>query len=179
MAASSKAGETSTALGDGGAFTTCFLNELGRMVSGKNQPDWNSLMENTQKATYQAAQHTPVFEVNVNSGNSQPTAPSTIVGQQTNNSFINALIQMADNGADRTMRIRSVQSVLYEYFDSPNAIVEIFGKDGTVRLSRENAAEFLERVSTSYKLISFVELEVKNTNSDKITYAKLHEIYKQ
>jgi hypothetical protein len=179
IATSSKAGETSAALPDGGAFTICFLNELGKIVSGNHQPNWNVLMENTQKSTLQVAQHTPVYEVNIGSGTSQPSSPSPIVGQQTNNPFINALTNMADNGASPTTRIRSVQTVLYEYFDSPHAIVEIFGKDGKIRLARENAQNFLERVSTSFKLISFVELEVRKTESGKITYVKLHEIYKQ
>jgi hypothetical protein len=178
IVASSQAGEISVAMPDGGAFSICFLNELGRMVSGNHQPDWNVLMENTRKATVESAGHTPVFDVNINNGTSRPGS-TVIVGQQTNNPFINVLTNMADNGADRTVRIRSVQTVLNEYFDSEHAIVEVFGKDGKIRLTRENAKEFLERVSTSYKLISFVELEVKKTSSGKITYVKLHEIYKQ
>ena len=181
LVTSSKAGEPSAALDDGGAFTICFLNELGRMVSGNHQPDWNALMENTRTATVQAARHTPVFEVNINSGTSQSTASSSapVTGQQTNNPFLNALTKMADNGGDHMERIRSVQPVLHEYFDSPHAIVEIFGRDGKTRLARENALRFLERVSTSYKLVSFVELDVKKTDGGKISYVKLHEIYRK
>ncbi|MDR2564205.1 MAG: caspase family protein [Prevotellaceae bacterium] len=180
LVASSKSNETSIAFPDGGAFTTCFLNELGRIVSGNQQADWKVLLEKTQKATVKAANHTPVFEVNVNSGSSQSASSSTpVTGQQTNNSFLNALINMADNGGDRNQRVRSVQPVLHEYFDSPHSIVEIFGRDGKTRLVRENAQEFLERVSTSYKLINFVELDVKKTNGGKITYVKLHEIYRK
>jgi hypothetical protein len=179
IVASSKAGETSAALEEGGAFTLCFLNELGKMVSGNHQPDWKTLMENTKTVTVQVARHTPVFDINITSGSGSSQSMAPIIGQQTNNPFLNALTQMADNGADRTTRIHSVQPVLYDYFDSPHTIVEIYSKNGKVRLARENAREFLERVSTSYKLISFVELEVKKTSSGKITYVKLHEIYKQ
>jgi hypothetical protein len=178
LVASSKAGETSAALTNGGAFTLCFLNELGRMVSGNHQPDWKILMENTQKATFQAAKHTPVFDIHINSVPPQPNPPNPNP-TPTNNLLINALMQMADNGAELATRINLVQSVLHEYFDSPHAIVEIFGKDGTIRLARESAQIFLERVSTSFQLISFVELDVKKTNNGKITYIKLHEIYKQ
>jgi hypothetical protein len=71
-----------------------------------------------------------------------------------------------------------VRPILNQWFSS-NAIVEVYGRSGQLRLTRETAKGFLERVSTAYKLINFAELEKQLDNNGKITYLKLHEIYTQ
>ena len=177
IVASSEEGETSTAYANGGAFTTAFLDELQKIVSGNNKADWKILLENTQKTTYQRAKHTPIFEIQLGETTTTITPIDNV--QLTNNPFINALINMADNGGDKTNRVRAVTPVLNEYFSSPTAIVETYSRNGEIRLTKESAQVFLERVSTSYKLINFVELSVTKADNGKITYIKLHEIYKQ
>jgi hypothetical protein len=188
--ASSKAGQTSGICEvDGmlrGTFTVCLENELEKLLSGNGQAKWKSLLENTQTATmnYTANsvvhRQTPVFEIKLDGENSASISPSTtaVAVPQTNNLLIASLIKMADNGESLDNRIAMVQPILNQWFSS-NAIVEVFGRSGKLRLTRETAKAFLERISIAYKLINFAELEKQLDNNGKITYLKLHEIYTQ
>ncbi|MDR3268475.1 MAG: caspase family protein [Tannerella sp.] len=178
VVSSSQAGETSSAVDDGGAFTLCFLKELQKIVAGNSRPDWNALLNNTKTETYNWRSHTPVYDINV-TDNPNTGQPVDIQTPQTSNSFISELIKIADNHSDELIRINLVKPALDNYFASPAAIVEIYGRNGKTLLTRENAKDFLQRISTSIHLISFVEISSQKNENGKITFLKLHEIYKQ
>ena len=185
IVSSSKIGETSAGWAIGGAFTCCFLVELDKMIEGQSPIAWNTLLENTKLTTYRETSrdgrtgHTPIFDVNIEGQNSQ--TPAVEIGvPQSDNPFVSALIKMADNGGDELSRIRLVDPALNNYFSSSKAVVETYSQNGRTMLSRENARDFLERVSTSYKLINFSIMPASQTDANgKYTYLKIKEIYKQ
>ncbi len=183
--ASSSPGEASTALSDGGAFTKVFLHEIKNTIEGKGDVEWVKLIENTKKNTKRLYDYTPVYDIaldqNNNSNSNNINTPTNNINQMldTNNEFIATLVKMAANNPNKEDRINLIQPTLLKYFDSPNAVVEIYGRNGTTLLTRENANDFLARVSTSYKLINFVEIKSEKNQNGKYTFVKLHEIYKQ
>ncbi|MDR2410916.1 MAG: caspase family protein [Bacteroidales bacterium] len=184
VVASSKAGQTSGICEmDGmlrGTFTVCLENELEKLQAGNSDANWNALLENVKIATRNTSgnsvsNQTPVFEVNLD-GASTPSS-ITAITPTTNDPFIATLIKMADNGANLKERLDMVDPTLEQWFGS-NAIVEVFGRSG-LRLKRETAKDFLQRISIEHKLTNFAELERKSNSNGKITYLKLHEIYRQ
>jgi len=186
IVSSSEAGKTSQDWGIGGAFTICFLSELDKLCETQSTVTWNTLLDNAKTTTFRETSkkaedgvgHTPIFDVNLGDGNA--TVPTVVGTPQSDNPFVAALIKMADNGADELSRINMVQTVLKQYFASSKSVVETYSKNGRTMLTRETAQEFLERVSTSYKLINFAIFPAPQTNADgKFTYLKLTEIYKQ
>ena len=183
LVCSSSVGEPSAALTEGGAFTLSFLKELSSMVNGNTQPDWNRLMESTKSRTTRVGKHTPLYEVNVR--NSSSPAPSYngggTVAPTTNNGddFLAALMQLTSQNSNKMDRINRVDPLLARYFASPRARVEVYGRSFNTMVSRETSADFLARVATSTSLASFVVLSAEKDSNGKITYLKLHEIYKQ
>ena len=185
IVSSSEEGNVSYAWTTGGAFTCCFRDELERMKEGQSPITWNILLEKTKTTTYRETSnggkkgHTPIFEINIDGQNNQ-TQATAIVIPQSDNPFISALINMADNGNDALSRIRLVEPVLKDYFSNSNAVVEKYSQNGRTMLGRENARDFLEQVSTSFKLINFCIMPDSQTDSNgKYTYLKIKEIYKQ
>ena len=176
---SSSEGEPSKALVDGGAFTLSFLKELGNMVNGNGKVNWSTLMENTRNTTFRRANHTPLYEVNPGSSNT-PINPLPYTGVPTvNDDFLSALMQLTSQNTNKMDRINRVQPLISNYFSSPNARVEVYGRSFNTMLSRESSTDFLARVATSHNLASFVVLSAEKDGNGKITYLKLHEIYKE
>lgn len=185
IVASSKAGETSVAWEEGGAFTYCFIFELLKMIEGTSSPVvWNTLLENTRTTALNATTgrmntgQTSIFNINIDHVNINNETEIDV--PRSNNPFISALIKMADNGGTELNRINMAQPTLTKYFISPKAIVETYSQNGRTMLSRETALEFLERVGTSYKLINFSIIPTSQTDANgKYIYLKIKEIYKQ
>ena len=173
VVASSKAGETSSALNVGGAFTFSFLKELQKMIVGNNNAEWKTLLEGTKQATKTLAGHTPVFSVNVQIAEVPPPPPAVAPPIPP---FKAALAELINSKFDEDYRIKRIQPTLNTFFASPNAIVKIYGRNGTL-LSRETAEEFLERIATTHNLIGFVERDFQKAENGKYTDISLHEIY--
>ncbi len=176
IVASSKSGETSSALINGGAFTGAFLSELQKMVSGNSTPNWSTLLTKTKEETIRLANHTPVFDINLNNSPTQQSTSNSLI--QTNNPFISALIKLSDDNSFEDQRINLIQPTLEKFFESKDAKVEIYGRNAMTLLERETAQEFLERLSTSYKLVNFSEISSKRNANGKITSLKIREIYR-
>lgn len=180
IVASSKAGETSTAYRVGGAFTFSFLNELQKMVVGNNNADWKTLLERTRTATFNLAAHTPVFSVNVQIVDRpltpMPTQPPTPIPTPPVPSLNVALSELINTKLNEEYRIDKVQPTLNTFFASASAVVQIYGRNGTL-LRRETAEDFLLRIATTHNLVGFVEHEFQKAANGKYTNINFHEIY--
>ena len=113
------------------------------------------------------------------SNGDQQLQPNVINIEQLNNQLIAALINMADNDGDKLSRIQMVEPTLNKYFSLTSSTVEIYNQNGRTMLRRENALDFLERVSTSFNLINFSIMPESQTDENgKYTFLKIKEIYK-
>lgn len=175
---SSQAGETSIALDKGGAFTLCFLHSLQAMLaSGK--ANWNELLGNSKYCTQEVVKRNPVFEVRVQAaGNSQPVVAQQETTPHRSDDFMESVRRLADNSKGEEWRIKNASSVLQSHF-AKGARVEVVGKNGTTIVATETADKFVRRLSTSFKLTNIVELNSEKDSQGKITYLKVHEIYRQ
>jgi hypothetical protein len=145
---------------------------------GRENAEWQTLLDNTKATVYAECKRTPIYNINVNNG-ANTVQPTEIQSLQTSNSFIGALIKLADNNSDESVRINLAKPTLDTFFASPAAVVEIYGRNGKTLLKRETAKEFLQRLSTSFKLINFVEISSQKNDKGKMMSLKIHEIYKQ
>jgi hypothetical protein len=179
---SSSVGEPSAAYDDGGAFTTAFLTELQKILL-TTQATWQVLLENTKVATFNRARHTPLFDIQVRTVN-QPTptpanTPTTIISTTGNSAtYLNTFLSLADTRKGLSERIGMITGVLNQTFATPDAKVEIVGKNGQTLVHRERAEDFIKRLATLRNLVNLVEIEVQKDSNGKITAIKLHEIYK-
>lgn len=178
---SSSEGETSTAYEySTSAFTKCFLKNLSTMVSGNEKANWNTLLEKTKNATYQLAHHTPLYEVR--SGATNTTTPSSGGGgisSQPSENFQSALMKLTAKNPDKMDRINRIDPFIAKYFSSSTARVEVYGRSFNTMVSRETSYDFLMRVATSRTLASVVVISEEKDANGKITYLKIHEIYKE
>lgn len=76
-------------------------------------------------------------------------------------------------------RVQIKDDALAYVFASPNAKVEVVGRNGKTIVSTENAVDFMIRLSTAHNLLNLVEIDSKTTETGQYSYLKIHEIYKQ
>lgn len=191
IASSSKPGETSSAYEDGGAFTICFTEVLQIMVSDNMEPDWELLLEGTKLRTQnktrnrKAGSQTPIYAVNLQKVSAIPTTspleqtqPS---GEQPtgNSSIDDYLTTIGCSNTPIKERISLINTTLNKFFASPQAKVEVVGRDGKTVVATKYASTYLNNLSIARNLVKVMNVDQTEGSNGKLTYLKVHEMYKQ
>lgn len=184
IASSSKPGETSAAYEDGGAFTICFTEALQIMVSNNMKPDWNILLNNAKLRTSNMTdgEQNPIFETNLQKVSDMPTIHTIDQGLQTTQpeNYSNIDEYLTAIGSSNTPikeRISLVNTTLNKFFASPQAKIEVVGKDGKTIVSTKYAAMYLNNLSITRNLVKVIAVNQSESNKGKLTYLKVHEMY--
>lgn len=177
ITASSKPGETSAAYPYGGAYTYVFLTVLQAMVANNKQANWNTLLETAQRLTADNYKQSPIFQINpIEEHSNQPVTHEQEV---TPDDLEGSLTLIGRSGTSSLTRIRLIDKTLSQYFSSPNAKVEVVGKDGNTIVSTKYAKDYLNYLSIARNLEQVIEVDEKRGGDGKLVYLKVHEMYHQ
>lgn len=178
----------------GGFFTGGFFYEFGNSLKSGNA-DWNTMFVNIRKSVVDLSKRapgvgdkgyvqTPIFRIDPKSDSDDGKndrrdddrkkkddnpKPKIKDGVRT------ALIGLADDSRSATTRINAVSDVKNRYFTS-NARVITLGRDLETQIREESISDYLDRISTAFRLKNFSIIEQKESGG-KISYLKIHEIY--
>lgn len=186
IASSSKPGETSAACSEGGAFTICFTEALQIMVSNNMEPDWNTLLEGAKLRTSSAMndkQH-PIYETELervtdiptisHSEQENPSMPTVT----DNNDIADYLTAIGSGSTNIRERINLVEPTLDNFFISPQAKIEVVGRDGKTIVATKYASTYLNNLSIARNLVKVIAVDQKEAENGKLSYLKVHEMYK-
>lgn len=185
IASSSKPGETSAACEEGGAFTICFTEALQIMVSNNMEPDWNILLEGAKRRTSKSTEgrQNPVYETQLQAVSD---IPNTSTNGQQPSSTINEegdiacyLTAIGSSTTSIKDRINLVNQTLSKFFSTPQAKVEIVGRDGKTVVATKYASTYLNNLSIARNLVKVMNVDQTAGSNGKLTYLKVHEMYKQ
>lgn len=184
IASSSKPGETSAACEDGGAFTICFTEALQIMVSNNMEPDWNMLLNGAKLRTSKltAGKQNPIYETHLLKVSNVPTTNSIGQGQQTtqpenDGSIDEYLTTIGSSNTPIKERISLISTTLNKFFASPQAKIEVVGKDGKTIVGTKYASMYLNNLSIARNLVKVIAVNQTESSNGKITYLKVHEMY--
>ena len=184
ISSSSKPGETSAAFSDGGAFTICFTEALQIMVSNNMEPDWETLLEGTKMRTSKATQgkQNPIYEArlqkvsDIPSTSEQPSVSPQPTSEERE--IANYLTAIGNSNTAIKERINLVYQTLNLFFASPQAKVEVVGRDGKTIVATKYASAYLNNLSIARNLVKVINVDQTEGNNGKLTYLKVHEMYK-
>ncbi|MCD8292073.1 MAG: caspase family protein [Prevotella sp.] len=185
ISSSSRPGETSAAFNIGGAYTVCFTECLQIMVSENMKPDWSILLEGCKlrtQSTTNGAQ-TPIYSMSLDFANSVNTTnpvetPTPQPSTTASSSLEDCLTAIGSSSTPIKERISLVNTTLSKYFSSSQAKVEIVGKDGQTVVGTKYADTYLNNLSIARNLYKIVTVDQSSDSSGKISYLKVHEMYK-
>lgn len=184
ISSSSKPGETSAAFSDGGAFTICFTEALQIMVSNNMEPDWETLLEGTKMRTSKVTQgkQNPIYEArlqkvsDIPSTSEQPSVSPQPTSEERE--IANYLTAIGNSNTAIKERINLVYQTLNLFFASPQAKVEVVGRDGKTIVATKYASAYLNNLSIARNLVKVINVDQTEGNNGKLTYLKVHEMYK-
>lgn len=184
ISSSSKPGETSAAFSDGGAFTICFTEALQIMVSNNMEPDWETLLEGTKMRTSKVTQgkQNPIYEArlqkvsDIPSTSEQPSVSPQPTSEERE--IANYLTAIGNSNTAIKERINLVYQTLNLFFTSPQAKVEVVGRDGKTIVATKYASAYLNNLSIARNLVKVINVDQTEGNNGKLTYLKVHEMYK-
>ena len=184
ISSSSKPGETSAAFSDGGAFTICFTEALQIMVSNNMEPDWETLLEGTKMRTSKVTQgkQNPIYEARLQKVSDIPSTSEqpSVSPQPTSEDrdIANYLTAIGNSNTAIKERINLVYQTLNLFFASPQAKVEVVGRDGKTIVATKYASAYLNNLSIARNLVKVINVDQTEGNNGKLTYLKVHEMYK-
>lgn len=184
ISSSSKPGETSAAFSDGGAFTICFTEALQIMVSNNMEPDWETLLEGTKMRTSKVTQgkQNPIYEArlqkvsDIPSTSEQPSVSPQPTSEERE--IANYLTAIGNSNTAIKERINLVYQTLNLFFASPQAKVEVVGRDGKTIVATKYASAYLNNLSIARNLVKVINVDQTEGSNGKLTYLKVHEMYK-
>ena len=184
ISSSSRPGETSAAFSDGGAFTICFTEALQIMVSNNMEPDWETLLEGTKMRTSKVTQgkQNPIYEArlqkvsDIPSTSEQPSVSPQPTSEERE--IANYLTAIGNSNTAIKERINLVYQTLNLFFASPQAKVEVVGRDGKTIVATKYASAYLNNLSIARNLVKVINVDQTEGNNGKLTYLKVHEMYK-
>lgn len=184
ISSSSKPGETSAAFSDGGAFTICFTEALQIMVSNNMEPDWETLLEGTKMRGSKVTQgkQNPIYEArlqkvsDIPSTSEQPSVSPQPTSEERE--IANYLTAIGNSNTAIKERINLVYQTLNLFFASPQAKVEVVGRDGKTIVATKYASAYLNNLSIARNLVKVINVDQTEGNNGKLTYLKVHEMYK-
>lgn len=184
ISSSSKPGETSAAFSDGGAFTICFTEALQIMVSNNMEPDWETLLEGTKIRTSKVTQgkQNPIYEAQLQKVSDIPSTSEqpSVSPQPTSEDrdIANYLTAIGNSNTAIKERINLVYQTLNLFFASPQAKVEVVGRDGKTIVATKYASAYLNNLSIARNLVKVINVDQTEGSNGKLTYLKVHEMYK-
>ena len=184
ISSSSRPGETSAAFSDGGAFTICFTEALQIMVSNNMEPDWETLLEGTKMRTSKVTQgkQNPIYEARLQKVSDIPSTSEqpSVSPQPTSEDrdIANYLTAIGNSNTAIKERINLVYQTLNLFFASPQAKVEVVGRDGKTIVATKYASAYLNNLSIARNLVKVINVDQTEGNNGKLTYLKVHEMYK-
>ena len=184
ISSSSRPGETSAAFSDGGAFTICFTEALQIMVSNNMEPDWETLLEGTKIRTSKVTQgkQNPIYEAQLQKVSDIPSTSEqpSVSPQPTSEDrdIANYLTAIGNSNTAIKERINLVYQTLNLFFASPQAKVEVVGRDGKTIVATKYASAYLNNLSIARNLVKVINVDQTEGNNGKLTYLKVHEMYK-
>ena len=184
ISSSSRPGETSAAFSDGGAFTICFTEALQIMVSNNMEPDWETLLEGTKIRTSKVTQgkQNPIYEAqlqkvsDIPSTSEQPSVSPQPTSEERE--IANYLTAIGNSNTAIKERINLVYQTLNLFFASPQAKVEVVGRDGKTIVATKYASAYLNNLSIARNLVKVINVDQTEGSNGKLTYLKVHEMYK-
>ena len=184
ISSSSRPGETSVAFSDGGAFTICFTEALQIMVSNNMEPDWETLLEGTKIRTSKVTQgkQNPIYEAQLQKVSDIPSTSEqpSVSPQPTSEDrdIANYLTAIGNSNTAIKERINLVYQTLNLFFASPQAKVEVVGRDGKTIVATKYASAYLNNLSIARNLVKVINVDQTEGSNGKLTYLKVHEMYK-
>lgn len=184
ISSSSRPGETSAAFSDGGAFTICFTEALQIMVSNNMEPDWETLLEGTKIRTSKVTQgkQNPIYEAQLQKVSDIPSTSEqpSVSPQPTSEDrdIANYLTAIGNSNTAIKERINLVYQTLNLFFASPQAKVEVVGRDGKTIVATKYASAYLNNLSIARNLVKVINVDQTEGSNGKLTYLKVHEMYK-
>lgn len=184
ISSSSRPGETSAAFSDGGAFTICFTEALQIMVSNNMEPDWETLLEGTKIRTSKVTQgkQNPIYEAQLQKVSDIPSTSEqpSVSPQPTSKDrdIANYLTAIGNSNTAIKERINLVYQTLNLFFASPQAKVEVVGRDGKTIVATKYASAYLNNLSIARNLVKVINVDQNEGSNGKLTYLKVHEMYK-
>lgn len=172
----------------GGFFTSGFFYEFGNSLK-KGDSDWNKMFTNIQQSVLDLSKRapgvgdkgyvqTPIFRIDPYKKTVVDTPKEkrdkVVDKPKIKDGIRSELVALADDKRSATSRINEISSVL-RAFTSDAKIITV-GRDLETTMSVESASEYLNRISTAFRLKNFNIIEKKEKDS-KICYLKIHEIY--
>ena len=172
ISSSSKPGETSAAFSDGGAFTICFTEALQIMVSNNMEPDWETLLEGTKMRTSKVTQgkQNPIYEArlqkvsDIPSTSEQPSVSPQPTSEERE--IANYLTAIGNSNTAIKERINLVYQTLNLFFASPQAKVEVVGRDGKTIVATKYASAYLNNLSIARNLVKVINVDQTEGNNE-------------
>ena len=175
ISSSSKPGETSAAFSDGGAFTICFTEALQIMVSNNMEPDWETLLEGTKIRTSKVTQgkQNPIYEAqlqkvsDIPSTSEQPSVSPQPTSEERD--IANYLTAIGNSNTAIKERINLVYQTLNLFLASPQAKVEVVGRDGKTIVATKYASAYLNNLSIARNLVKVINVDQTEGNNGKLS----------
>lgn len=168
----------------GGLFTNSLLQVFERMSEDHPKSNWDEVMNRTKQLTsiITLEQQTPIWELQAKATVAEvkpkKTKMTKVQPDEMTSGYVQLFLDLANNKVNSEKRLKLIPKVLEQVFASPEAVIEIYGRNGRTRVGLETAEDFVNRLFTSTGLVSLSELGVeRDSNSGKITKLKLHETY--
>ena len=201
IASSSKPGQTSgcatfTDGSDaGGCFTASFLDCLGSCVSKGQEISWDLLLKKTRELTKQISapnergeHQSPVFSTKdlvvapppVPTPTTQPLPPTSDDSQTAmQDNLASALSSIGSDKGKLSERINLIPLTLSKFFSSPQARVQVVGRDSKTIVNTTIAQKYLNYLSIATKMEQVMVVDEKKDATGKITYLKVHEMHRE
>lgn len=196
IATSSKPGQSSLAFSDGGAFTLSLMDVMQIMATKGMEASWQLLLDGSIYGTEQRTneRQTPIYDLSDlsfdNSGADNVASTEEQVQSQVEEDADNytldedALSKLLTGIGSESLslenRIDLSEKVLDILFDTPEAKVEVVGKDGKTIVSTKIAKDYVDWLTMAVNLYKVIP--VKGTynigNKNKFKQLTVHEMYK-
>lgn len=171
---------------DGGFFTNGLLRGLDAYVGkSRNSYTWEEFLTGVRDWVVQYSRialayqggyvQTPIFAIE---HKRNPKSDKPIVDNIPSD-LRSALVSVCSGTSSPNTRLNKVESVLSQYFASEGCIVDVVGLDQMTIVDHTFASDYLLRLATVDHLSNFNIIEQKKNSFGKITYLKLHEIYRE
>ena len=148
------------------------------------EPDWDLLLEGTKLRTSKSTEgkQNPVYETQLQAVSEIPSVSSN--GQQPTNAIdeeTDIASYLTAIGSSTTAikdRISLINQTLTKFFSSPQAKVEVVGRDGKTVVATKHASTYLNNLSIARNLVKVMNVDQTEGSNGKLTYLKVHEMYK-